>query len=593
MSDATTPDSTAVPATARTALVLPQTLPPLATHHALSLFSAALLLGVVGNTLIFPAYLGLGATAWSVSLLVVMAWFHHREKGGKLRDALGVYCLALVAAACFAWRDAPFLRYGSVALFVFCVMWIHWIHTGIRLRKLPIAAFFVHLGGAVQAWGVVLWTQCGMARFGAPKVPRELVQPVLRGVVMAAVLLLVFGGLLGKADARFSAFLEGFIARDWVTWLSRVCWFVIFTALSIVMLSCRARLNRYWAPGVDGWVKAFHDKTKSLVAIELLIPMAALNVLFAAFVLTQLSYLFGGDLYVQEEAGATYAQYARRGFFELALVAALILPMQLLFDAWLCKASSLSRRWFQVMGAIQSGLLLCILASAAHRMALYLGVYGVTQLRFYASAGILWIGLTILWHMATVLRNHRERFIVGALTSAIALFLAVQAINPDGLIARINIMRIAGEQNERMLSANPRRNGLDIYQADERTAPFQLDIRYLQTLSTDAISAIKAGQEHMSPHDRAAIHEYLVGFDGFADDARVRTWSWSRWTASKATEGLVSAVSGRVEGPSAQRTLLREDYFAASRQASIHPRKVYSDEGIVSSGRQTSSAGER
>lgn len=589
MSDATTPDAAAVPAIPKVPRTLPQTLPPLATHTTFPLFSAAILTGAVGNTLIFPGYLGLGTTVWCVAVLMVMAWFHHREKEKTLRSALGIYGLALVAAACLAWRDAPFLRYGSAALFIFCIVWIHWIHGGVRLRKLPIAQFFVHLWGALQAWGLVLWTQCGMARFGAPKVPRELLQPVMRGVIMAAVLLVVFGGLLGKADARFSAFLEGFIARDWATWLSRIFWFVVFTALSIVMLSCRARLNRYWAPGAEAWTKAFQEKTKSLVAVELLIPMAALNVLFAAFVLTQLSYLFGGDLYVQEEVGATYAQYARRGFFELALVAALILPMQLLFDAWLSKASPLSRRWFQVMGAIQSGLLLCILASAAHRMALYLGVYGMTQLRFYASAGILWIGLTILWHMATVLRNHRERFILGALTSAIALFLAVQAINPDGLIARINILRIAGDQTERMLSVAPGSNGLDIYRAKKSSAPFQLDISYLQTLSTDAIPAIKAGQEYMTPNDRAAIHEYLVGFDGFADDARVRTWSWSRWTASKATEGLVGAVSGRVEDPS----VLREDYFAASRQASIHPRKVYSGEGIASRGRQASSAGSR
>ena len=47
-------------------------------------------------------------------------------------------------------------------------------------------------------------------------------------------------------------------------------------------------------------------------------------------------YLFGGSEWVQRVAGLTYAEYARRGFFELVVVAALVLVL-LLIAHWLLR----------------------------------------------------------------------------------------------------------------------------------------------------------------------------------------------------------------------------------------------------------------
>ena len=58
--------------------------------------------------------------------------------------------------------------------------------------------------------------------------------------------------------------------------------------------------------------------------VELGIVLGLLDVLFLAFVLVQFRYLFGGAELVQVSATLTYAEYARRGFFELVAVAALL-----------------------------------------------------------------------------------------------------------------------------------------------------------------------------------------------------------------------------------------------------------------------------
>lgn len=519
-------------------LGMPAPEPPLSRTMAVPLAITALLLGAVGNTLVFPAFLGIGATGWCLLVLAVMAVFHCRESRGTFLRAAGIYGLAAAAAACMAWRDTPLLRFGSVALYLFAAIWIQLAATGVSFRKLPLSAFLLYLAGSVQAWVLVLCLQCGMARLGAPRMPREMVKPLLRGLIFTAILIVLFGTLLAKADARFSAFLENFITKDWATWLSRLFWFCAFSALALTITSNRARLTRYWAPDRDDTLggRAWLGRMR-LSAVELLLPMVALDMLFGAFVLTQLTYLFGGTEYVQAVAGVTYAEYARRGFFELCAVAALVLPMQLLFDWWLRDAPKDARKLFHFLALIQSGLLLCILASAAHRMALYQVVYGLTRLRIFASAGILWIGLAIAWHAATVLRGHRDRFLGGALMAAILLFFALEAASPDALIAWVNTTRIserAVEEN-RTAADGFERTYRDKGAARQDSDTLQLDVDYLAGLSADAIPVLHAALGRLPERDRTLLAAHLREYRDREALQRARAWSWSRWRARMAT----------------------------------------------------------
>jgi hypothetical protein len=59
--------------------------------------------------------------------------------------------------------------------------------------------------------------------------------------------------------------------------------------------------------------------------LEWVLPLALLDALVAAFVLVQLTVLFGGSRHVLRRAGPTYAEYARSGFWQLLAVSALTL----------------------------------------------------------------------------------------------------------------------------------------------------------------------------------------------------------------------------------------------------------------------------
>src|SRR4030095_10853837 len=91
-----------------------------------------------------------------------------------------------------------------------------------------------------------------------------------------------------------------------------------------------------------------------------------------------------------------YPAYARRGFFELCAVTALVLPM-LLVAHWLLRPESPREALaFAVLAGAQALLVLVMLVSALERMRLYREEYGLNELRFYTTAFMLWLGVLLV-----------------------------------------------------------------------------------------------------------------------------------------------------------------------------------------------------
>jgi hypothetical protein len=205
----------------------------------------------------------------------------------------------------------------------------------------------------------------------------------------------------------------------------------------------------------------------TLGLLEVGIVLAVVDLLFLAFVAVQFRYLFGGDEQVQAIAGMSYAEYARRGFFELVTVAALSLPLLLLADWSLDQRDPARGRAFRCLALLMLVLLDVMLASALYRMRLYTVQFGLTELRFYTSAFMGWLVLVFGWFAATVLRGRRERFGTGALLAGWLVLAALNLANPDGIIVGVNLDRA------------------------EQGRPF--DVAYAETLSADAVPALHRG----------------------------------------------------------------------------------------------------
>jgi len=182
---------------------------------------------------------------------------------------------------------------------------------------------------------------------------------------------------------------------------------------------------------------------------------------------------------VQAVSGLSYAEYARSGFFQLVSVAALSLPLLLAADWLLGERDRPVLRRFRVLALLMLLLLDVMLASALYRMRLYTVEYGLTELRFYTTAFMGWLVLVFGWFAATVLRGRRARFAPGAVAAAALVLGALNLLNPDALIARTNLARVAEGR--------------------------EVDVAYIAGLSADALPTIRRSLPALPTSQRCAI----------------------------------------------------------------------------------------
>ena len=185
--------------------------------------------------------------------------------------------------------------------------------------------------------------------------------------------------------------------------------------------------------------------------------------LFVTFVIIQFRYFFGGQANILVE-GFTYAEYARRGFGELVIVAFFSLLLLLCLSTITKRKKPTIRRVFSVLGIIQVALLAIILVSAFQRLLLYEKAYGFTRLRTYTHIFMVWLGILLAILVIIELRSKLRYFTLAALVVILGFGLTLNILNIDAFIVRQNVARsLAGAE---------------------------LDVEYLLTLSNDSIPTL-------------------------------------------------------------------------------------------------------
>jgi len=280
-----------------------------------------------------------------------------------------------------------------------------------------------------------------------------------RGTLMALPALLALTALLMSADPVFARMIHDTFLIDIEPLVEHLLFAAVIAWLTAGYL--RAFLVRD-----DVVIDRLRVPQPELAAAEVSVALWILNLMFVGFMAVQLRYLFGGADLVEVTAGLSYAEYARRGFFELIATTALVVPILLLADWAAAPDTSRSRFMLRATALVLVVLLVGVIASAAYRMRLYQDAYGLTELRLYGSAVIVWLTAVLGWLVLTVLRGRRDRFALGGIIAGLACIAALNVLNPHALIARVNIGRAA--------------------------AGAEYDSTYLGSLSADAVPALLA-----------------------------------------------------------------------------------------------------
>jgi hypothetical protein len=479
---------------------------------AAGLLAAGLALGVVGDALLrAPGAPGLNMLIWAAALGAVTVLVHARSGRRMSGEAAVFLTTGIVFAAGLAWRDSPALKLfalGCTAVaFALPAMrsgaaWIR--RSGVAEYAAALIGTAAHtVSGAARTAAAIEWASVRAA--GRDRAGWRHAAAVTRGVVLATPIIVVFLALLMGADAVFAEMVTDTLRIDVDELMSHV---LLIGALAWIATGFLFGFLAGTRPAEQVTLRA----RATLGMTETATVLALLDLLFLAFVIVQFRYLFGGSSLVEVTPGLTYAEYARRGFFELVAVAALVLPLLLLTDWLMRREHPLADRIFRSLTGIQIVLILAITASAFQRMKLYQQTYGLTEQRVYVTAALILIIAILLWFSVTVLRGRRESFAFGGLLAGFATVAVLYVMNPDALIARTNIARL-----QSVAAGN-----------------VDFDVTYATSLSADAVPVLLAALPNVPAESRCRLAEGMLRRWPIEQKASFRTWSWSDARARRA-----------------------------------------------------------
>jgi hypothetical protein len=464
----------------------------------------SILLGAVGDALLRTDQPGLNLALWASVLAVATLLLARRRQEPLPREARWFALTAVACGAAFTWRDAAELAPLNLLGFV--------VAMALLAASLSPVGATVGLGARIGDYVTSGFHAATHTLFGTVplvfgdvplhRVPRARgfggAVRVGRALLVTVPLLVVFGALFAQADPVFGALLRNAIRLD----MSQV--------ISHFLLA------GFFAWLVGGYLRGALLAESPIVplpsapqpwlgATEISIGLGSLNLLFLAFVAVQFRYFFGGDALVQSTVGLSYADYARKGFFELVVVSALVLPVLLGTQALARRERAIVDRLYRTLSASLVLLVLVIMYSAAARMRLYQLAYGLTTDRVYASAFMIWLAVVFVLFAATALRGSPRHFATGVLVSGFALVGSLNVVTADTMVIRANVARA------------------------KAGAPF--DFPYNASLGADAVPTLVDALD--TPWARADTARCTAAARVLAAVQRPGNEDWRQWNAAR------------------------------------------------------------
>jgi len=426
---------------------------------------AALAIGLLADQWLRTGAFGLAASATLIAAAAVLVWLGRLERIESRLLAAG----AVMLAAALALRASP---------------WLLWPDLGASLLLLGAAASLSTRGSVLDLGAAELIARSihglihmlgGVAYIVRPvftirgRVAGAL--PIARGLVIAVPIAAVLAALLASADPVFASFFN--LNIDVGQLVLDVVYAVIgsLVAAGLLRLAASNAVER-----VDG-------PSWRLGATEALVVLVILDAVFAAFAMAQVLAATGAAAATLRNAGVTYSDYARSGFFQLLWVSGITLAVLILFSRISAFKERRSRLAFLVLAQVAIALTIMIDVVAFRRLSLYEEAYGFTMLRLYSHVFAMWVAVVYLLLAADFIGVWRARrwFMGAAAITAASILLGLNVANPEAVVVAFN--------------------------TNHAQTAHKIDSQYLSELSSDATPALLASRAQLEPSLRQQVTE--------------------------------------------------------------------------------------
>jgi hypothetical protein len=434
---------------------------------------------------------------------VAILYLSRRHKVINRRSVL-TFIPVVLMLLCFALYDNPVLMFFNVL-----VLWaltalnlsamaglesrpLFWAGTFFDILSVTFKLPFRHLGMSAAVMG----------KAGKSSRRSAAVKVLVTLLVVSPVVLIVLA-LLSSSDSQFARLLSDFtslITRQvWQTFFKVILGLLLTFPVFSLLYSLRYGRRPPKHP-LDGFLLRLGGLDSLITSTAL----AVFSLIYVLYIALQAKYFFsalGGVL----PQGFTYAEYARKGFFELIAVAVINFCLIAATIAFTRRHDGRPTRSCRISVSILTGLTLLLIVTAASKMALYIGRLGLTPLRVYVSFVMILLAAVSVFVLLRMLRP-KFPFYRFAAVGAIALYLALNFAGVDSLIARHNIALYQSGVSSELDT------GLFYELSDSavpQIAPLQNDARYGSEIT--AFLQERDGRLKSAPWQSGCLASWLAG----------------------------------------------------------------------------------
>lgn len=468
-------------------------------------FGAAVLVCSVflWNCILYGGF-NLGFAIGCISVIVCSVWYL-LNSGYRFDPYSGaLVCFSVLIAAGFAWSSDGFIKFVMLLFLLFSVNLSFCLAAGQNRRSpegigslldAPRACFKLGFG-SMGAAGRGL----NDARKNAGTAGKKGSAAAL-GIVIAVPVVAVMLVLLMRADAAFEGLMALLPETDW----SELFCSLLFGGFAAWVSYARGVGLRY-AQKPDAKERRF----QGLSPITIHIILGAAGCLYCVYLFSQLAYISGGFSGILPE-GYTMAEYARRGFFEMAWLSAINLCL-------ICCAMGLVEK---KAGAPVLTKMLCLflgivtlflICTASAKMLLYIGSFGLTRLRVLTQIIMVWLGITTVLVSVWLFRP-KFPYMKAVILMALLLGTLTLWVDVDSQVARYNVRAYQDGRLETIDMSHLRGLG---YGA----------VPYIEELTRDENPAVAEAAETTLKYRDCSVKDF-------------RDWNYTRAAAGKISEAFL------------------------------------------------------
>ncbi|MBO5852890.1 MAG: DUF4173 domain-containing protein [Clostridia bacterium] len=256
---------------------------------------------------------------------------------------------------------------------------------------------------------------------------KKLVAKALVGIALAIPVLFVVIPLLISSDDAFRGMMNN-IFGDAAKNIFKVIFGLI---LSIFVISYGFSLKK-------GRVsRAKKGELPGVENVYLISFLTAINLCYMLYLFSQLAYFFSAFKGFLPNGDITYAEYARKGFFEMCTIA--VINLVLVFISLLIakKNNGKVSNTIKCLATFMAVFTLIIITTAISKMVMYIDTYGMTVLRLTTSAFMVFLAIVFI---SVILRIFilKINIVNTSLITAGCILLILGTLNVNAVCAKYN-----------------------------------------------------------------------------------------------------------------------------------------------------------